>query len=243
MNDGYPSMKEAYDARKTFQKSGDQMVNNMTPSERLTKGLPMYSLSDNEKRRLEHRYTEAEQQALDRSNKKILEDNAREAKKIEEKIYLGYYEDWPTDLKEKLRKEWLFDHTFMNRKEQYKSLINNSVEPWSKINNCTSMNPINPDDPEITTFDKDQYYNFIVPECGIVWKWYNTPGADLGTTLQQGRLYSKYFPSIPTEAHIVIDKGAKTIKNEILKPLEIPFYFSAVAGVIMLIAIAVIKVG
>ena len=58
------------------------------------------------------------------------------------------------------------------------------------------------------------------------------------------KLTKELFSLIGIEAEIsIVKEKVKDAAVDLTKKLEVPFYFSAVAGVIALIAIAVIKVG
>lgn len=225
-------------AKAAFEKSGRQMINNMTPDDRRARGLPPYSLSADEQRRMSGVMTEKELEDKRKFEEKAAAQNAETGRKALLAVYMGYYGDWTPEYREVFRKQWISKFSTMTRKDMYQSLLRNNGPPWTKINNCTSRGPVDPDDPNISDFDKGLYYDFTVPECGMEWEWYNTPGVDMGNTFQSSALASKFMPSASAETDIAL-----TNAKNLLPKLEVPFYFTVVAGVLIMIAAAVIKVG
>lgn len=234
--------KEEREAKATFEKSGKQMVNNLTPDDRRARGLPPYSLSADESRRMSGVLTEKEKEDKQKFEEKAARENVETGRRALLHVYLGYYGDWTPEYREVFRKQWLAKYSNMSRLEKYQSLLRNNGTPWNKINNCTTRVPVDPNDPSISDFDKDLYYDFTVPECGMEWEWYNTLGVDLGNPLQQAALVKKFLPSASADGGIIIKKVGDGA-GKLLPQLEVPYYFTVVAGVIIMVAIAVIKVG
>lgn len=234
--------REERESKAAFEKSGKQMINNLTPDDRRARGLPPYSLSADEQRRMSGVMTEKEKEDKRLFEEKAAAQNAETGRKVIEAVYLGYYGDWTPEYRDLFRRAWIAKWSNMTRSEKYQSLLRNNGPPWNKINNCTSHVPVDPNDPGISSFDKDLYYDFTVPECGMEWEWYNTPGVNLGNPLQRAALVTKFTPSVSAEGGIIL-KNAVDGAKVILPKLEVPYYFTVVAGVIIMVAIAVIKVG
>ncbi len=203
-------------------------------------------------------YQPSQQQKDAATTKQLIEKNKKEleiadrtrAKTALRNRYLDYYENWSPGDAAKYQQEWINKHKY-TQLYMYDKLMEDEVAPWTIINNCARRAPPNP--AGSNHFDINQYYNYIVPECGTIWDWYNTPNANTGSLIQRGDLYIKFTTSLKSKGGIIsnevkdgvqeiVDKGGKKI-SETIEGAKTPYYFSMVAGVIALIAIAIIKVG
>lgn len=224
--------------RISFERSGDQMLNNMTPNERRRRGLPPYHLTEDEKRRISGKLTKKEQDNLDRVKKEAAESNAKIAEEVMQRTYKSNYHNWTEFDRRTFREEWKHKVN-MSRQQMYELVRSNSGDPWAHILNCLADAPPDPSNKQLNQSYVDRYYDILLPDCAVAWEWYNTPGVDLGDPLDRLRLEAKFAYSPKAHGEIAAEKlidGA----GKVLPKLEVPFYFSGV--VIAMLAVAVIAV-
>jgi hypothetical protein len=237
----YTNAKTEGEQKTVFESYGYQMVNNMTPMDRRAHGLPPYHLSEKELERVEARYSQNGHALLREQQRK---DDEKAAKDWEEKetkrVYNFYYGDWPPEYATKFYKAWQVKMK-MTRQQMFDALNANMSDPWMHINNCLARAPIDPKDPSHTDFEKNAYYDLLVPQCGAEWDWYNDPNTNKGDLLKQLGLKIRFESGIQHGS----DKAWEDTKdkiNDASKAAKAPFYTTMVVAAILGVAAIILKV-
>ena len=160
---------------------------------------------------------------------------AREKEHQRAVIWRMSYLDWnESHMKEFIREYRMTEMRGLSRSEIYNLIQTRAGQPWTSIGNCVGLNKIpKPDGFQLfTAYDIDMTYDYLIPRCGVIWKWWNDSSTDKPPVLSDDYIdLQKMFADNPI---ILLPKQV----GEGLSDLSGPLY--AVGGAVALMSIAYI---
>lgn len=158
---------------------------------------------------------------------------AREKEHQRAVIWRMSYLDWnESHMKEFIREYRVTELRGLSRSEIYNLIQTRAGQPWTSIGNCVGLSKIpKPDGFQLfNAYDIDMVYDYLIPRCGVIWKWWNDSSTDKPPTLSDDYIdLQKMFADNPV---VLLPKQLGEGLDDFMLPLMI------VAGAVGLSSIA-----